>query len=131
MASCIVGAAWSDDVAEVFREWVFEAPDGTRYLAYACGVAMPDGLWQGWIEFAPIGGGDVLRSSRETTQPNRVDAVYWASGLTAVYLEGAFRRVLDPFVVSVALPLPQPAYDGPAPTLLRRKEDRTRKNKKG
>ena len=57
---------------------------------------MPDGLWHGWLEFEPVDGCNVpaLQSPRETTQPNRTDAVYWATGLTAVYLEGALERAI-------------------------------------
>jgi hypothetical protein len=71
------------------------AADGVEYEARACGSEMPDGLWQGWIEFVPVTGGTPLRTSRETTQPNRADTVYWATGLTGVYLEGALRRALE------------------------------------
>lgn len=71
------------------------APDRTVYIARACGAPMEDGLWEGWIEFDPLGGGDTIESPRETTQPNRTDTVYWATGLTAVFLEGALRRALD------------------------------------
>lgn len=90
------------------------ADDGTAYQARACGGIAHDGLWQGWIEFVPLEGGEVLRSGRETTQPNRQDALYWATGLTAVYLEGALDRALKPFVRPVATPTPPPAYDEPA-----------------
>jgi len=69
--------------------------DGTKYDAQAWGGPMPDGLWEGWIEFVPLDGGRPLRSPRETTQPNRSDAVYWATGLTPVYLAGALQRALD------------------------------------
>jgi hypothetical protein len=55
---------------------------------------MRGGLWQGWIEFLPADGAPV-RSPRETTQPNRKDAIYWATGLTPVYLEGSLRRAQD------------------------------------
>jgi hypothetical protein len=61
-------------------------PDRTPYLARACGSAGPDGLWQAWLEFTPENGGATLRSGRETTQPNHADAVYWATGLSTVYL---------------------------------------------
>jgi hypothetical protein len=70
------------------------APDGSVYEARACGSPMPGRLWQGWIEFVPAGGGDAVRTARETTQPNRVDVDYWASGVSAVYLQGALRRAL-------------------------------------
>ena len=67
-------------------------PDGASFVARACGSAGRDGLWQGWVEFTPVEGGPVARSGRETTQPNRVDLEYWATGLTPVYLEGALAR---------------------------------------
>ncbi len=70
-------------------------PDGTRWIARACGRARPDGLWEGWIEFEREDGTPPLRTLRETTQPNRADLVYWANGLGAVYLEGAFRRASE------------------------------------
>jgi hypothetical protein len=76
-------------------ETVIVGDDGDKYYAQACGGPMPDGLWEGWIEFIPLDGGTSLRSPRETTQPNRSDAVYWASGLTPVYLAGALNRALD------------------------------------
>src|SRR4029077_16879577 len=69
-------------------------PDGNEYEARACGGPLSGGTWQGWIEFIPIAKGDPLRSRRETTQPIRTDTIYWASGLTPVYLEGSLRRAL-------------------------------------
>src|SRR6185436_4946639 len=69
--------------------------NGVQYFAQACGAGNSGGLWEGWIEFVPAGGGAPLRSPRETTQPNRVDTEYWATGLTPVYLEGALRRAMD------------------------------------
>lgn len=97
-----------------FHEHV-AAPDGTVYEARACGSPMAGGTWQGWIEFIPVDGGEAVRSPRETTQPNRVDTVYWATGLTPVYLEGALRRALDqPAAVPVIKPQPS-VFPGPAP----------------
>ena len=106
-------------MAEVLVEFTepVEAEDGARYIARACGSAADNGLWQGWIEFIPTTGGEVLRSGRETTQPNRQDAMYWATGLTAVYLDGALDRALRPLERAPIEPNPQPAYDGPAPEL--------------
>ena len=92
-------------------------PDGTQYEARACGGPLPAGpvgMWQGWIEFIPLGGGEPVRSPRETTQPNRVDTEYWATGVTAVYLEGALDRALSKPATITPLP-PQPAlFSGPA-----------------
>ena len=78
--------------------------DGSTYVAQACGAPNQQGLWEGWIEFVPVNGGQPLRSSRETTQPNRIDAEYWANGLTMVYLEGALDRALNPPVRKVVTP---------------------------
>jgi hypothetical protein len=96
-----------------FQEYV-TAPDGTVYEARACGAPMAGGTWQGWIEFIPLNGGEPQRSPRETTQPNRGDTIYWATGLTGVYLEGALRRALEQ-PISVPVPPPQPSvFAGPA-----------------
>ncbi len=46
---------------------------GARYQARACGRERQDGLWEGWIEFENIETGAVLRTVRETTQPNLTD----------------------------------------------------------
>jgi hypothetical protein len=103
---------------------VFQSPvmatDGTKYEARACGGEMPGGGWQGWLEFVPLAGGQPVRSQRETTQPNRVDTEYWATGLTPVYLEGALVRALaPPAVVPVALPQPS-VFRGPVPSVVKR-----------
>jgi len=103
-------------MAETLRQFdaVIRAPDGTRYQAQACGAEMTDGMWEGWIEFVPLTDGKPLRSPRETTQPNRGDAVYWASGLTAVYLEGALTRALNPLVIVPPAEPPPPMFSEPA-----------------
>ena len=89
--------------------------DGISYEARACGAPMTGSTWEAWIEFVPIGGGEPLRSGRETTQPNRTDAEYWATGLSQVYLEGALRRALEtPPTILVAPPQPS-VFSGPAP----------------
>jgi hypothetical protein len=104
-------------------EVLVEYPDvvitsGTqRYMARACGAEMPSGQWQGWLEFIDVDSGDVLRSRRETTQPNRTDTLYWATGLTAVYLEGALTRTLNPVVRPRPRTKATPAFDEPAPEL--------------
>lgn len=73
-------------------------PDGRLYTPVACGRQRHDGTWEGWLEFVPDDGSEVIRSSRETTQPNEADLEYWATGLTPVYLEGAMQRALTPSV---------------------------------
>jgi len=67
--------------------------DGIAWVARALGrLRSSDGLWEGYLEFERLDEAAVLRTPRETTQPKLTDLLYWASGLTAVYLEGAFRR---------------------------------------
>jgi hypothetical protein len=75
---------------------------GDLYWARAVGEIADDGLWDGWIEFSRESDNKVLRTQRETKQPNRADLLYWAEGLTDIYLEGALVRALTP-------PSPRPA----------------------
>jgi hypothetical protein len=71
--------------------------DGRRWTAQACGGVADDGLWEGWIEFLPLDADkSPVRTARETEQPNRDDLMYWAQGLTVVYLDGALMRALAP-----------------------------------
>jgi hypothetical protein len=103
-------------VAEVLVE--FSDPvvssDGRTFVARACGTESATGTWLGWIEF--IGDdGSVIASARETTQPNRQDTIYWATGLTPVYLQGSLERTLKPLVRPLPRPTPVPFTDGPAP----------------
>ena len=52
-----------------------------------------DGSWEGWLEFVPAGD-DSRRYATpiETRQHDRVTMERWASGLTAVYADGALAR---------------------------------------
>jgi hypothetical protein len=83
-------------MAEVLVEYAepVMSKDGRAFVAKAYGAAMDNSRWQGWIEFAPVDGGPIVKSRRETTQPNRTDTEYWATGLTPVYLEGSLARSL-------------------------------------
>jgi hypothetical protein len=103
-------------MAEVLAQFADPIADdaGHRYRAQAVGAPMPDGLWEGWIEFEPLKGGTPVRSPRETTQPNGRDAAYWASGLTPIYLEGALRRALNPAIRREPT-VAEPLFDRPAP----------------
>jgi hypothetical protein len=103
-------------VAEVLVQFSdFVLDDAQQpYAARACGSEMSDGRWQGWVEFIPVAGGAPIRSGRETTQPNRQDTEYWATGLTGVYLEGALRRAQKPFKLPPEPAIPAPMFDAPA-----------------
>jgi hypothetical protein len=103
-------------VAEVLVQFTDPVMDneGRLYVARACGSPMPDDRWQGWIEFLPVDGRPAIRSGRETTQPNRTDTEYWATGLSDVYLEGALKRALNPPSPPVEPVIPPPVFDAPA-----------------
>ena len=105
-------------MAEVLIEFdaVLRGANGATYVPRACGRVGDGGLWEGWIEFTDVRSGNAVRTPRETTQPERQDLVYWATGLSRVYLEGALARALaparGPLRASVDV---EPAFDGPAP----------------
>ena len=103
-------------VLAVYNNSPLTLPDGPVYVAQACGREREDRIWEGWLEFVPDDGSTVLRSQRETTQPNRVALEYWASGLTPIYLKGALERTLTPPLTMVQPPVISPVYDEPAPT---------------
>jgi hypothetical protein len=104
-------------MAEVLVEYtdVVISHGATRYAARACGAPADNGHWHGWLEFIDTESGRAIRSGRETTQPNRTDTLYWATGLTAVYLEGALERALHPAVRPAVRPPAEPAFQEPAP----------------
>ena len=89
-----------------------------RYTARACGAPVASGQWQGWLEFIDVDSGEAVRSPRETTQPNKTDTVYWATGLTPVYLDGALNRALHPLVRPQPRAAATPVFDEPAPDLV-------------
>jgi hypothetical protein len=70
--------------------------DGRLFRARAWGAQAADGTrrWNGWLEFVPLDGGHTVTTGAETTQPSRASTIYWATGLRAVYLEGALGRAL-------------------------------------
>jgi hypothetical protein len=112
---------WKIRMAEVLVRFTdIVVRHGTdAYTARACGAPAPYGVWQGWIEFASLDGSRVIRSPRETTQPNRGDTVYWATGLTPVYLEGALWRALQgPMTLTPPSPSDEPIFDKPAPDFI-------------
>ncbi len=91
--------------------------DAGSYRVRAVGRQAEDGMWEGWIEFEPAGArGHVLVTAVETRQPEREHLVYWATGLTPVYLEGALHRARNPTVVHVRV-AEQAVSDAPAPRL--------------
>ncbi len=98
-------------VVHVFDEPVYL--DTKPYTAQVAG-RQAGHIWEGWLEFAAADGSDVRRSPRETTQPDRDALAYWATGLSPTYLEGAFRRALEPSARRAVPPTPPAHFDSPA-----------------
>lgn len=66
---------------------------GEEFEASVVGEERKDGTWSAWLEFRPISEGcSIRRTTQETSQPNRDALASWASGLEAVYLDGALAR---------------------------------------
>lgn len=55
-------------------------------------ASKPDHMFHAWIEFYPLDRGPALRTGVETEQATRHQLAYWATGLSGIYLEGAFAR---------------------------------------
>ena len=105
---------------EVFRtyEQPLSTSDGVTYTARICGRPIDGARWEGWIEYVPETGAPVLRSRRETTQPDRDSLSGWSARLSGVYLEGSLERTLEmerPRAVRPAARHARPVFDGPAP----------------
>ena len=82
-------------MAELLQEYatVVTGPDDTTYTVRSYGEERADGTWIGWLQFQPSDPTrPTLSTDQETSQPNRVAVEYWATGLEAVYFEGAFER---------------------------------------
>lgn len=82
-------------MSEVIQQYTpqFHDENGVAYVVTAYGEPIAGGTWEGWLEFHPIDKtSPVMRTGRETTQPNRSALEYWASGLEPLYFEGAFAR---------------------------------------
>jgi len=84
-------------MAEIIQRYTpqFHDDNGLAYAVMACGE-LNGGLWEGWLEFHTVGETrPILRTERETTQPDRGALEYWASGLEPLYFEGAFARARE------------------------------------
>ena len=105
-------------VSDVLMEYdpVVSDTDASRWKPRACGRRGVGHMWEGWIEFVPLGSGSKpVRSGRESTQPSRESLVYWATGLTPVYLKGALERARFEPARQPPSRHVAPLFDGPAP----------------
>lgn len=89
-------------------EGIITARDGETYVAYLYGRSRPADTWQGWLVFERVRDGQRFATDTETTQPNAQAIIYWATGLTDAYFDGALDRALRPSpqrpAVAVTLP---------------------------
>jgi hypothetical protein len=101
-------------MAEVLVDFGTDVVSGaTTYRPRAIGRLAADGMWEGWLEFAPVGGGEPLISHVESRQPEREHLIYWATGLSPIYLEGAFERAMKQPAVHLHV-IEEPLSDAPA-----------------
>lgn len=64
--------------------------DGKQFRIEVEGEQRADGTWGGRVVF--LDGRSRKVTGQETSQPDRKALEYWATGLEAVYLEGALAR---------------------------------------
>jgi hypothetical protein len=79
---------------EMLREFrtLVGGVDDNAYVAQVWAHERDDARWEAWIVFVPIATGQARRTDRDTTQGTRAAVEYWASGVTSIYLQGAFAR---------------------------------------
>jgi hypothetical protein len=82
---------------------------GVLYRVFLYGRNRPGDTWQGWLVFERTTDGRRFATDVETTQSNAEAVLYWATGLTAAYFDGALARAQSPNPhdpSSVAVPAP-------------------------
>jgi DNA-binding MarR family transcriptional regulator len=99
----------------------FETPvvdkAGTIYRVFLYGRSRPADTWQGWLVFERAADGTRYPTDVETTQPNAEAVLYWATGLTDAYFDGALDRALNPHRHNPrAIPTPAPIVGGDSAT---------------
>ena len=80
-----------NDLVHTYSE-VVRDPEGRGYAASVHTLERIDGMWETWLEFRGLGRDVMLRTQRESEQPNHRAVMYWASGLQPSYLDGALLR---------------------------------------
>lgn len=95
--------------------------DGTIFNIYLYGRSRPHDTWQGWLVFERAADGQRFSTDVETTQSNADGILYWATGLTDAYFEGALQRALQPAPKPMPYRIPDPLVGGPDDTAGRRR----------
>lgn len=90
----------------------FTDPDGNVYDVLLYGQSRPADTWQGWLAFRRRNDLAEIATGVETTQPSAEAVLYWATGLSATYFDGAFARARDQVrTTPAAVPTPPPLRD--------------------
>jgi len=82
-----------DEILQHFDVPIRDSNDDL-YGIYLYGRSRPNDTWQGWLVFERRRDRVRFATPIETTQPNRQAILYWATGLTDTYLEGALTRAM-------------------------------------
>ncbi len=93
----------------------FETPveiDGETYITHLYGRDRGDGTWEGHITFERTSDRASFTTPVETTQANAKAILYWATGLSAAYFEGALRRAQTSRPSREPVPVPPPLISG-------------------
>ena len=103
----------------------FEKPitddTGALYRVFVYGRSRPSDTWQGWLVFERTSDGQRFATDVETTQPNAEAVLYWASGLSNAYFDGALVRAQNPRPRDTsAIPVPPPVVTSDTQTHRRR-----------
>ena len=98
-----------DQLLQQFEKPVLDK-NGVGYSVFLYGRSRPGDTWQGWLVFERSNDGKRFATDVETTQPNADAVLYWASGLSHAYFDGALERALrsrqaDRHAVSAPAPL--------------------------
>ena len=110
-----------DRLLQQFEHQVADAA-GTVFNIYLYGRSRPHDTWQGWLVFERIPDGQRFSTDVETTQSNAEGILYWATGLTDAYFEGALQRALRPALSETApYRIPEPIVGGPGDSASRRR----------
>lgn len=104
----------------------FETPivrNGVTYIAYLYGHERTDGTWEGHITFERASDRARFTTPVETTQSNAQAVLYWATGLTDAYFDGALKRAMSSPPPPRVAPAPPPVVGRDAAVREQRRED--------
>ena len=83
--------------------------NGNLYIVFLYGRSREHDTWQGWLVFERRRDGTRFATPVETTQPNAQAILYWGTGLTDTYFDGALARALSPDRAARASDVSRPA----------------------